>query len=77
MEAEAKAWLINAVGALGVHDAGLRRRKFAQFLPGGSGFDRERHMEFGRQLLEALFADEPQKVRQGIVWALQRCSTLA
>ena len=68
---EAKAWLINAIAALGVRDPGLRRRKFAQFLPGGSAYDRDAHAEFAAQLLQGLFADEPQKVCRDHVQACE------
>lgn len=59
---EAKSWLLNAIASLDIQDPGIKRRKFAQFLPGGSLFDKGQHEEFGRQLLLGLSADEPRKV---------------
>jgi hypothetical protein len=61
---EAKAWLLNTIAGLGLQDAGLKRRKFAQYLPGGSAYDRQ-HEGLGRQLLQLLFQDEPEKVGSG------------
>jgi hypothetical protein len=83
--AEAKAWLLNAIGGLPVADAGARRRRLLQFLIEGSSHrgDQDAHRQFGTRLLHMLFEAQPEKARRACALPAQpragqrRCSHVA
>eukprot|EP00887_Chlorella_sp_A99_P002843 scaffold6.g2843.t1 len=59
---EAEQWLVSALAALVVTDRGTRRRRFAQFLPGGSAARRAEHAPLARALLGVLLEAAPARV---------------
>jgi hypothetical protein len=62
---EAKAWLQNSLAALPVDAPAVKRRRLAQFLPGGSAWRRDDAAQaaFGEQLLKLVFEQRAPQVR--------------
>ncbi len=63
---ESKSWLCNALANLDLGDPPLKRRRFAQFLPGGSGWTSAEEVgAYGEQMIALLLETRPDRVRKG------------
>ncbi|PRW56173.1 hypothetical protein C2E21_5142 [Chlorella sorokiniana] len=59
---EARQWLINSIAGLDLTDAATKRRRFAQFLPGGAACRGAEHRQVAEAMLQLLFDAAPAEV---------------
>ena len=65
--AQAEQWLVNTLAGLFITSPGTKRRRFCQFLPGGSDCRGGEHAAFSRAVLGLLLEAEPAQVCQLLV----------
>ncbi|KAI3436602.1 hypothetical protein D9Q98_006019 [Chlorella vulgaris] len=59
---EVRQWLINTLAGLNIENRTTRRRRFAQFLPGGAACRGAEHQAIGQAVLQLLFEAAPAEV---------------
>lgn len=59
---EARQWLTNSIAGLELSDAATKRRRFTQYLPGGTACRGAEHATLGRAMLQLLFESHPAEV---------------
>jgi hypothetical protein len=59
---EVRQWLINTLAGLNIENRTTRRRRFAQFLPGGAACRGAEHQAIGQAMLQLLFEAAPAEV---------------
>lgn len=59
---ESRQWLVNSIAGLDLGDAATKRRRFAQFLPGGAACRGAEHRQVAEGMLQLLFESAPAEV---------------
>lgn len=65
---ESRQWLVNSMAGLDLGDAATKRRRFAQFLPGGAACRGAEHRQVAEGMLQLLFEAAPAEVGACASW---------